>query len=789
LNAPKGTYSRMLEFAKPYVVQLTGSVICLALAAGLETYVMYMAKTLLDEGVLNKDNVAGKAVLLSASLAIMGLVTLKGFFSYFGETLNNGVASRIGMTVRQKLFEKLTLMPLSYHSHQRAGQMSSLLTYDATNMQAGISDVIGRVVGSALKIAGLMGLVFYLNWRLAFQVLVVFPIAMGPLYYFGRKIRRYASRDQERMADLASLSQEILSGIRVVMAFTRESYEQGRFNAAVLSHFKAIMQKLRMSALSSPVMEAIGGIGIALMMYMVGRQVLDGHMTFGAVASLGAALASLYPCFKALNGVNITIQGAIAAGERVFRVLDEPVIIKDKPAAMGLRPPKEAIAFDHVGFAYDGGQAVLKDISFEIKVGHRVALVGPSGAGKTTLVDLLPRFQDAGSGVITWDGVDVRDATLQSLRGHIGVVTQETFLFNDTIEANIAYGRPGATREAIESAAKAANAHAFILEQAKGYETLIGERGVRLSGGQRQRLAIARAILKNPPVLILDEATSALDTQSEQLVQEALDRLMERRTTLVIAHRLSTVQHADEILVLDQGRITERGKHEALLETGGLYAKLYKLQFGKKSAPKNKAVFLDRDGTVSVEMGYIHEKDLGRYALESGATEGMKLLAEAGYKLVLVTNQSGVARGYYPESTVAAVHARLGALLAEKGVALDAIYYCPHHPDPLGPNDTGDTDTAGRVDAKPLMELALDCDCRKPKAGMGLKAALELNLDLSQCWMIGDKNADLGFAANLGVKPVLVLTGYGRDTLAKVSRPDFVAADLVAAAKIILELP
>jgi subfamily B ATP-binding cassette protein MsbA len=577
----------MLEFARPYLPQLLLAILFMALAAGLETFSMYLIKTVMDQGFLNQDKEAAHRMLVLLPAGIVGTMILKGLFGYLGDILNNGVSNSLVKDVRQGLFDKLTRLPMAYHSHQRLGQMSSRLTYDAMNMQSGISDVVGRVIGSGLRILFLTGLIIYLNWAFFAQTGWLIGLALWPLYIFGRKIRSYASRDQERMADLSSHAQEVLSGIRVVKAFTGEAREQARFKDLSHAHYLAVMKKLRVAAASSPVMEVIGGMGVALMIWLAGNSVVDGRMTMGGFLALIGAVASLYPHFKSLNGVNVSINNAIAAGERVFEVLDTPSAIEDAPGARELVAPSQGIRFEKVGFHYAPGHAVLSGLSFEVKAGQRVALVGPSGAGKTTLVDLVPRFHDPTQGAILWDGLDLREARVKSLRGLIGVVTQETFLFNDSISANIAYGRPGATREDVIAAAKAANAHEFISAQPQGYETLIGERGVRLSGGQRQRLSIARAIIKNPPVLILDEATASLDTESERAVQDALDRLMKARTTLVIAHRLSTVRHADEILVLDKGRIVERGKHALLLKKGGLYSRLYKLQFGKKTrAPK-----------------------------------------------------------------------------------------------------------------------------------------------------------------------------------------------------------
>jgi subfamily B ATP-binding cassette protein MsbA len=580
-------YSRMLNFARPYWPWLLLAIGCSAAAAGLETASMYLVKVVMDEGFLNKDPEAARRMLMLLPLGIVGTMVLKGAFSYAADLLNNGASQRITADVRQKLFDHLLRLPLGFHQHERVGGLSARLTYDATVMQGGVSDVVGRVIGSGLRLLFLLGLIFYLNWRLSLQVLVIFPLAMGPLLYFGRRIRKLSHQDQERMADLGSVIHEAFAGFKVMLAFAAEPRETEKFRVALAAHTAAVLKKLRAAALSSPVMESIGGIGVALMIYLAGQHVIDGRMTMGGFLALIGAIASLYPHVKALNGVNVSIAGAIAAGARVFQILDTPSNVVEAPRPLQARPLKKALELENIRFAYAGGREVLAGVSFTVPAGSRVALVGPSGAGKSTLADLVPRFHDVDGGRILWDGVDIRGFSLRSLRMQVGVVAQDTFLFNDSIASNLAYGRPGATRAQIIAAAKAANAHAFILEQAQGYDTPIGERGIRLSGGQRQRLAIARALLKDPPLLILDEATSALDTESERLVQQALDRLMAGRTTLVIAHRLSTVRHADLIVALDKGKVAEAGTHKALLAKRGLYARLHKLQFAG-AKPKGK---------------------------------------------------------------------------------------------------------------------------------------------------------------------------------------------------------
>ncbi len=581
-----GLYRRMLGFARPYWHWLALAVLFQAAAAGLEAGSMYLIKRVMDEGFLNQDPVQARLMLTQLPLAIVGIMLLKSVFSYLADILNNGASNRMTGEVRRRVFDRLLDLPLRWHHQERVGNLSSRLTYDAALMQAGISTVVGRIIGSCLRIVSLSTVIIVLNWQFALKALVGVPLALAPLFYFGRKVRKLSHRDQERMADLTAMAQEVLSGIRVVLSFGGEPHERARFSKAVSAHTEAMIYKLKMGAASSPIMESIGGIGVAAMIYLAGTAVVDKAMTFGEFLALVGAVAALYPHFKSLNGVNVTLSEALAAGSRVFEVLDAEPAVKDAPDAKAAGPLRQGLKLDGVRFGYLPGRPVLQGLDLEIKAGQRVALVGPSGAGKSTLADLVPRFHDVDAGRILWDGEDIRGLTLASLRGQIAVVAQETFLFNESIAANIAYGRPGATREQVVEAAKAANADAFIREQAQGYETLIGERGVRLSGGQRQRLAIARALLKDPPLLILDEATSALDTESERLVQQALEKLMQGRASLVIAHRLSTVQGADLIVVLDQGRVVQQGRHEALLAEGGLYKRLYEMQFNDKPSPE-----------------------------------------------------------------------------------------------------------------------------------------------------------------------------------------------------------
>ncbi len=567
-------YWRLLRYVRPYRGRVAAALACLASNAGLTAAGMYLIKPVMDKVLTNPDHAQALVYLKLVPLAIVLTYLLKGLAVYGQDYLINNLGNRIILDVRNQLYTHLLDLDLSFFSGQRTGLLISRITHDVSQMQAAVSNVLGQLLGSVLTILGLLGLLFFLDWKLALISLFVFPVAVYPVIAIGKVLRRISRDSQAKMADLTTVLHESLAGIRVVKAFTMENQEVQRFHQELRRYFDLTMRALRKTALSSPLMEFIGSLGIGFMILWAGSQVIQGSYTSGTFFAFLGGLASLYPQVKTLSGVNNTIQQALAAAQRVFELLDTPPAVQDRPGARVLKGVRQGVVFEHVSFEYQPDRPVLKDVSFQIKAGQVLAIVGRSGAGKTTLVDLIPRFADVTAGAITLDGHDLRDLTLSSLRGCLGLVTQETILFNDTIRNNIAYGRPGATADEVTAAARNANAHEFILQTKHGYDTVIGERGVRLSGGQRQRLAIARAILKNPPLLILDEATSALDTESEQLVQDALNRLMSHRTTFVIAHRLSTIRDCEEIIVLHQGKVAERGTHEELLGLGGRYAGL-----------------------------------------------------------------------------------------------------------------------------------------------------------------------------------------------------------------------
>jgi subfamily B ATP-binding cassette protein MsbA len=482
--------------------------------------------------------------------------------------------------LRGRLFAHLQTLPLSFFHGRRTGMLLSRLTTDVEFLRASLAAGVSNLFKDSLTLVGCLVWVFLASWRLALFALVILPPVALALVVIGRKMRKRSSQAQERMADVTSVLHESIQGARVVRAFAAERFEVDKFDRANHDYFRAFVRLRRVAAAARPVSDyAIVLVAIA-MLWFSGREIfvtrtLSPELFFLFVTAL---LATISP-IKSLSEVNANVQQGVAAAERVFSILDTPPTIVDRPGARALPRFRDAVRYERVSFAYDPAMPVLHDVSFEIRRGEVVALVGGSGAGKSTVMDLLARFHDPTGGRITFDGAPLEDGTLASLRGQLGIVTQETLLFHDTVRNNIAYGRADATDREVREAAQAAHANDFVERLPQGYDTVIGERGAKLSGGERQRLAIARALLRNPPILLLDEATSALDAESERLVQEALERLMQGRTVLVIAHRLSTVQHADRIVVLEGGKVAASGTHAELLDQGGLYRRLYDLQF------------------------------------------------------------------------------------------------------------------------------------------------------------------------------------------------------------------
>jgi len=511
---------------------------------------------------------------------ILALFLLKNAADYVASYLSVSVEQAAMRDLRGRLFAHLSHLSLDFYHGRRSGTLISRLTSDVEALRSTIAVTISNLLKDGLTLLGALTIVFLASWRLALFSMVVVPPAAMVLVAIGRSMRRRSNRAQEKMADLTSVLQETIGGVRVVQAFGMEDYEAGRFGRANSGYFSAFVRLRRVSAAAKPLSEmAIIVVAVAIA-WMGAREIfhvesLPPSRFFQFVTAL---LATISP-IKSLSEMNSTIAAGLGAADRVFGLLDTPSTVLEKPGAKELGPFAGSLRYENVSFAYGSGPEVLHDVSFSVRRGEVVALVGASGAGKSTTLDLLARFYDPSSGRVTFDGTDLRDAAVASLRRQLGVVTQETILFHDTVRANIAYGLAGTNDEAVERAARAAHAHGFVSRLPEGYDTIVGDRGLRLSGGERQRLAIARALLRNPPILLLDEATSALDTESERLVQEALERLMRDRTVLVIAHRLSTVQHADRILVFDDGRIVQQGTHAALLAGEGPYRRLHELQF------------------------------------------------------------------------------------------------------------------------------------------------------------------------------------------------------------------
>ncbi|HLC21875.1 MAG TPA: ABC transporter ATP-binding protein [Candidatus Methylomirabilis sp.] len=515
------------------------------------------------------------SVLTFIGAALFLVFLAKGALSYLQQLQMRYVSERVQRDIRNDLYVHLQTLSLGFFTRRSTGEIMSRLTSDVESLGDASTEVFRNALREPLNIVGFIALLFLIKWQLALLSLLVLPVAILPIVKFGAKIRRRGTRVQERRAELNTILQETISGVRIVKAFAMEEYEKRRYSVASDQVFKAIMRIVRVDALTSPVLEVLGSVGIVVAVWVGGHLVFSKSLTPGAFMAFLGALASLYQPVKRVSQTNNNIQRGMAGVKRVFELMDAQSEVAERPDAVTLGRMQEAVGFHNVSFAYEPDRLVLQGVRFTAKLSEIVAIVGSSGAGKTTLVNLIPRFYDPTSGSITVDGVDISRVTIRSLREQMGIVTQDTILFDDTVFNNIAYGQREVSPDKVINAARIANAEEFIHALPEGYATRIGERGVRLSGGQKQRIAIARAILKNPPILILDEATSALDAESERLVQEALDRLMQNRTTFVIAHRLSTIIRADKILVLEGGCLVEQGTHAELIARGGVYSRLY----------------------------------------------------------------------------------------------------------------------------------------------------------------------------------------------------------------------
>lgn len=604
MQTPLQQFLRLLRYAALYRARIILAISCLFLIAILNAVSIGSLQPIFDgvfatEGSSSKISLPGPvkaalgnrlvqfqeilqahriSVLTFIGAALFLVFLAKGALGYLQQLQMRYVSERVQRDIRNDLYSHVQTQSLGFFTHRSTGEIMSRLSSDVESLGDASTELFRNALREPLNIVGLIALLFLIKWQLALLSLLVLPVTILPIVKFGAKIRRRGTRVQERRAELNTILQETISGVRIVKAFGMEEYEKRRYSEVSDQVFRAIMRIVRVDALTSPVLEVLGSVGIVVAVWVGGYLVFSKSLSPGAFMAFLGALASLYQPVKRISQINNNIQRGMAGVKRVFELMDVKPEVAERLGAVALGRMQEAVEFHNVSFAYEPDRVVLQGLSFGAKLSEIVAIVGSSGAGKTTLVNLIPRFYDPTSGFITIDGVDISRVTIRSLREQMGIVTQDTILFDDTVFNNIAYGQREVSPDKVVDAARIANAEEFIHALPEGYATRIGERGVRLSGGQKQRIAIARAILKNPPILILDEATSALDAESERLVQEALDRLMQNRTTFVIAHRLSTIIRADKILVLEGGCLVEQGSHAELMAQAEVYCRLYHSQ-------------------------------------------------------------------------------------------------------------------------------------------------------------------------------------------------------------------
>jgi len=574
-NETLGLLRRSLSYFLPYKLLIIASFVALGVVALCTAGAAYLVQPALDEIFIKKDQTA----LVFLPFLLVAVFLAKGIGLFIQKFLMSYCGTKVLEQLRYELFAKIICLPLDFFGETRVGMLMSRIISDVNLISASLPELI-RIIQHSLTMVGLIGLVLYRDAQLAFWACLVFPLAVYPVIYFGKKLRKIGRKYQSELADISSHLQESFNGLRVVKAFSSEELEKDKFRLVSKNLARIGIKGKMYNQLSSPIMELIGAVGAGLVIWYGGSQVIAGNRTPGEFFSFMTALIMLYDPFKSISQANNTIQQAMAGAERVFEILDSKDIIEEKGGVVEYTPPFTSLDFENVTYFYPGTtDPALKNINLTIKAGERIAFVGQSGAGKTTIAHLVPRFHDCTHGTIRVNNRPISEYTLASLRSNIGIVSQDPFLFNLSVRDNIAYGQPSTDQTLVEQAAIAAYAHDFIKELPHGYETVVGEKGVKLSGGQKQRLTIARAIMKNPSLLILDEATSALDTESERIVQKALENLMIGRTSIVIAHRLSTVLSADKIVVMQHGEIVSQGTNDQLLRTCPLYSKLYKLQF------------------------------------------------------------------------------------------------------------------------------------------------------------------------------------------------------------------
>lgn len=590
-------YRKLFRFAKPYYGELALSGVFMAVVTFFDVFRLSAIVPIVDrvftnktivfteaklpafaQNILNKLNTLSPIQVLYILLWVMPIaLVIRAIFEFMQSYMMSGVGQKVIRDVRGQIYEKLQGLSLDYFTQKRSGELISRITNDVKLIENAVSYALTDLVYQSFEVVAYSLLTFFINWKLALLSIVVLPMVAVPMVLVGKVLRKLSKRSQEKMADINSLLVETFAGVRIVRAFLAEDLEIAKFRKQNHEYYRIAMKSIKRMIILGISTELIGVAMALFIIWYSGRQVIEGALSFGAFTLFMAALLSLIKPFKKLSHVGSIMQQAVAASTRIYEVLEVTPSVRESPSAAELPVFKDKIAFENVYFSY-GEQGVLKGINLEVKRGEIIAIVGPSGVGKSTLVDLIPRFYEPQTGRILIDNQDTRGVTFKSLRCQIGIVTQETILFNDTIRANIAYGKPDATQKDIEEAAKNAYAHDFIRHLPLGYDAVIGDRGAKLSGGERQRIAIARALLKNPPILILDEATSQLDSESERLVQGALDKLIQGRTVFIVAHRLSTVKNAHRIIVLDKGGIVEQGTHAELVNKNGLYKKLYQMQ-------------------------------------------------------------------------------------------------------------------------------------------------------------------------------------------------------------------
>ncbi|HSK21495.1 MAG TPA: ABC transporter ATP-binding protein [Longimicrobiales bacterium] len=595
-------YIRLLKQLAPYKMLLVAALFATLMFAALDTFSFVMVfpflQALFEGGSVQLDgageriealleNTIGRLLVPGADpmqaitalcIAIAIVFLFKNIFDYLRQYLVVRLEQSVTRDLRNIVYGHLLELDLRFYNRTRAGQIINRLTSDTDLLRTMVTKNISTFVTSVLQVVISIWVLLEISWELTLLALVVMPMTFGIWRRLLAPLRRGDRRVLEQSGEVTSHLQETVSGVRQVKAAAAERFESVRFRNLTETYFGSVVRTERIRALASPLSETMGAVGTVLLLWFGGRMVVEGQLTAGAFIAFIAISLKLYQPVKWLTKFPSMVQPGLSAADRIFEFLDTPIEMVDSPGARQFESVRDAIRFENVSFSYTSDAPVLADVSLTARRGTVTALVGPSGAGKTTLVDLVARFYDPTGGRITIDGIDIRDYSVKSLRRRMGVVTQETVLFHDTVRANIAYALPDATQDGVERAARAANAHDFIMQMPDGYDTVLGERGTRLSGGQRQRIAIARAILRDPPILIFDEATSALDSESERLVQEAIEHLLEGRTVFVIAHRLSTILNADQIVAMDGGRVVQRGTHDELLAEGGLYRKLYRLQ-------------------------------------------------------------------------------------------------------------------------------------------------------------------------------------------------------------------